>query len=125
MDYKGKPFGPMPNLLAIAEYVTKVRSMFKSGKMASYTHRIVESDDLILLGDTKKYQALSRKEFINQIQLRRHKLSSIPFHQARNISEKISKHQSYVRWRRLPNAVRSVWVRHHVENFFMFNQFIS
>ena len=32
--------------------------------MASYTHRIVDSDDLILLGDTKKYQALSRKEFI-------------------------------------------------------------
>ena len=65
MDYKGKPFGPMPNLLAIAEYVTKVHAVCsKSGKMASYTHRIVENDDLILLGDTKKYQALSRKEFI-------------------------------------------------------------
>ena len=65
MDYKGKPFGPMPNLLAIAEYVTKVHAVCsKSGKMASYTHRIIESDDLILLGDTKKYQALSRKEFI-------------------------------------------------------------
>ena len=65
MDYKGKPFGPMPNLLAIAEYVTKVHAVCsKSGKMASYTHRIVDSDDLILFGDTKKYQALSRKEFI-------------------------------------------------------------
>ena len=65
MDYKGKPYGPMPNLLAIAEYVTKVHAVCsKSGKMASYTHRIVDSDDLILLGDTKKYQALSRKEFI-------------------------------------------------------------
>ena len=65
MDYKGKPFGPMPNLLAIAEYVTKVHAVCSiSGKMASYTHRIVDSDDLILLGDTKKYQALSRKEFI-------------------------------------------------------------
>ena len=65
MDYKGKPFGPIPNLLAIAEYVTKVHAVCsKSGKMASYTHRIVDSDDLILLGDTKKYQALSRKEFI-------------------------------------------------------------
>ena len=65
MDYKGKPFGPMPNLLAIAEYVTKVHAVCsKSGKMASYTHRIVDSDDLILLGDSKKYQALSRKEFI-------------------------------------------------------------
>ena len=65
MDYKGKPFGPMPNLLAIAEYVTKVHAVCsKSGKMASYTHRVVDSDDIILLGDTKKYQALSRKEFI-------------------------------------------------------------
>ena len=65
MDFKGKPFGPMPNLLAIAEYVTKVHAVCsKSGKMASYTHRIVDNDELILLGDIKKYQALSRKEFL-------------------------------------------------------------
>ena len=65
MDFKGNPFGPMPNLLAIAEYVTKVHAVCsKSGKMASYTHRIVDNDELILLGDIKKYQALSRKEFL-------------------------------------------------------------
>lgn len=65
MDYMGKPFGPMPNLLAIAEYVTKVHAICtRSGKMASYTHRITKSDELILLGDTRKYEALSRKEFI-------------------------------------------------------------
>ena len=65
MDYMGKPFGPMPNLLAIAEYVTKVHAICtRSGKMASYTHRIAKSDKLILLGDTRKYEALSRKEFI-------------------------------------------------------------
>ncbi|MEC7858431.1 MAG: thymidine kinase [Bacteroidota bacterium] len=65
MDYRGKPFGPMPNLLAIAEYVTKVHAVCtRSGKMASYTHRIVKNEDLILLGDTRKYEALSRKEFI-------------------------------------------------------------
>ena len=65
MDYMGKPFGPMPNLLAVAEYVTKVHAICtRSGKMASYTHRIVKSDELILLGDTRKYEALSRKEFI-------------------------------------------------------------
>ena len=64
MDYKGKPFGPMPSLLAVAEYVTKVHAVCtRSGKMASYTHRTVKSEDLILLGDTKKYEALSRKEF--------------------------------------------------------------
>ena len=65
MDYMGMPFGPMPNLLAIAEYVTKVHAICtRSGKMASYTHRIAKSDELILLGDTRKYEALSRKEFI-------------------------------------------------------------
>jgi len=65
MDFKGNPFGPMPNLLAVAEYVTKVHAVCsKSGKMASYTHRIVDNDELILLGDIKKYQALSRKEFL-------------------------------------------------------------
>ena len=65
MDYKGNPFGPMPNLLAIAEYVTKVHAICtRSGKMASYTHRIAKSDELILLGDTRIYEALSRKEFI-------------------------------------------------------------
>ena len=65
MDFKGNPFGPMPHLLAIAEYVTKVHAVCsKSGKMASYTHRIIDNDELIVLGDTKKYQALSRKEFL-------------------------------------------------------------
>ena len=64
MDYKGKPFGQMPNLLAIAEYVTKVHAVcIRTGKMANYTHRIVDSDELILLGDTKKYEALSRKVY--------------------------------------------------------------
>mgnify|MGYP001355325542 FL=1 len=65
MDYRGKPFGPMPNLLAIAEYVTKVHAVCtKSGKMASYTHRRVKNEDLVLLGDTRRYEALSRREFI-------------------------------------------------------------
>ena len=64
MDYQGKPFGPIPYLLAIAEYVTKVHAVCtKTGKMASYTHRIVDNDELILLGDVKKYEALSRKAF--------------------------------------------------------------
>ena len=60
MDYQGKPFGPIPYLLAIAEYVTKVHAVCtKTGKMASYTNRIVDNDELILLGDVKKYEALS------------------------------------------------------------------
>ena len=65
MDFLGNPFGVMPQILAIAEEVTKVHAICsKSGKMASYTDRIVDNDELILLGDIKKYQALSRKEFL-------------------------------------------------------------
>ena len=72
MDYRGNPFGPMPNLLAIAEYVTKVHAICtRSGKMASYTHRIVKSEDLVLLGDTRRYEALSRREFIKAKQKRK------------------------------------------------------
>ena len=73
MDYKGNPFGPMPNLLAIAEYVTKVHAICtRSGKMASYTHRIVKNEDLVLLGDTRKYEALSRIEFLKAKKKKKH-----------------------------------------------------
>ena len=50
MDYEGKPFGPMPDLLAVAEYITKVHAICtRTGKMANYTHRIVDEKKLILL----------------------------------------------------------------------------
>jgi len=64
MDYKGKPFGPMPNLMAIAEYVTKLHAICtKTGKMANYTNRIVNNKNLIMVGDKNKYEALSREAF--------------------------------------------------------------
>ena len=64
MDYKGKPFGPMPNLLAVAEYITKLHAICtRTGKMANYTHRIVKNKELIVVGDETKYEAVSRKAF--------------------------------------------------------------
>ena len=64
MDYKGKPFGPMPNLMAIAEYVTKLHAICtKTGKMANYTNRKVNDKNLIMVGDKDKYEALSREAF--------------------------------------------------------------
>ena len=64
MDYKGKPFGPMPNLMAIAEYVTKLHAICtKTGKMANYTNRKVDDKNLIMVGDKDKYEALSREAF--------------------------------------------------------------
>tara|TARA_A100001037_G_C14994007_1_gene563911 strand:- start:323 stop:904 length:582 start_codon:yes stop_codon:yes gene_type:complete len=67
MDYKGRPFGPMPNLMAIAEYVTKLHAICtKTGKMANYTSRKVDDKNLIIVGDKDKYEALSREAFYNK-----------------------------------------------------------
>jgi thymidine kinase len=61
MDYKGVPFGPIPGLMAIAEYVTKVHAIcVRCGSLANYTHRMSEDDRLILLGETDIYEPLCR-----------------------------------------------------------------
>jgi len=61
MDYLGKPFGPIPELLATAEYVTKVHAVcMKCGNLAHYSHRIINSDKLVVLGETDSYEPLCR-----------------------------------------------------------------
>lgn len=61
MDYLGKPFGPIPALMAEAEYVTKVHAIcMRCGNLAQYSHRIVKSDKLVLLGETTEYEPLCR-----------------------------------------------------------------
>jgi thymidine kinase len=61
MDFRGNPFGPMPKLLSIAEYVTKVHAIcVRCGSLASYTHRLSEDDKLIVLGETDIYEPLCR-----------------------------------------------------------------
>jgi thymidine kinase len=65
MDFQGKPFGPMPYLMAIAEYVTKVHAIcVKTGKLAHYSHRFSTSLDTVELGATENYQALSRSAYL-------------------------------------------------------------
>ena len=62
MDYTGKPFGPIPALMATAEYVTKVHAIcIKCGNLAQYSHRISGGDKLVELGETDRYQPLCRK----------------------------------------------------------------
>ena len=64
MDYKGNPFGPMPNLMATAEYVTKVHAVCtKTGNLAQYSYRKSKSDDLVLLGEVDEYEPLSRAAY--------------------------------------------------------------
>lgn len=68
MDFKGEPFGPMPNLLAIAEYVTKVHAIcMRTGKLANYSHRIVDGEDLVQLGATEHYEPLSREAYVKAL----------------------------------------------------------
>jgi len=61
MDYLGKPFGPLPSLLATAEYVTKVHAIcMRCGNLAQYSHRITGDDKLVVLGEKESYEPLCR-----------------------------------------------------------------
>lgn len=64
MDYKGKPFGPIPKLMACAEYVTKVHAVCVTcGNLANHSFRFAPGDDLVQLGETESYQPLCRNCF--------------------------------------------------------------
>jgi len=61
MDFKGNPFGPMPSLMATAEYVTKVHAVCtRTGNLAQYSYRKSKNDNLVLLGEVEEYEPLSR-----------------------------------------------------------------
>ena len=65
MDFKGKPFGPMPALLAIAEDVYKTHAIcVRCGNLAYVSHRLVKSDKRVLLGETQEYEPLCRECYI-------------------------------------------------------------
>lgn len=61
MDFKGLPFGPMPQMMAIAEYVSKVHAICVScGKLAQFSHRTVAQTEQVLVGAVEKYKPLCR-----------------------------------------------------------------
>ena len=71
MDYEGKPFGPMPYLLAIAEFVTKLHAICtKSGMLASYSQRIVEGTQQVMVGEYDAYEPRARHCFTRGIEKR-------------------------------------------------------
>jgi thymidine kinase len=64
MDFKGVPFGPMPRIMACAEYVTKVHAIcMKCGELANHSHRMIEDEELVLLGELDAYEPLCRNCF--------------------------------------------------------------
>lgn len=63
-DFRGLPFGPMPALMAVAEYVTKVHAIcVRCGNLANFSHRLIESEKLVLLGEKNVYEPLCRRCF--------------------------------------------------------------
>ncbi len=61
MDFKGNPFGPMPALIAIAEFVTKVHAIcVRCGNLAQYSFRKSEEAQVVLLGEKNLYEPLCR-----------------------------------------------------------------
>ena len=69
MDFKGNPFGPMPALMATAEYVTKVHAVCThTGNLAHYSFRKSINDKIVMLGETESYEPLSRAAYQKAIQ---------------------------------------------------------
>ncbi len=69
MDYLGKPFGPMPTLMAIAEYVTKVHAIcVRCGNLAHHSHRLTSSNKLVMLGEKDTYEPICRHCFNKAMQ---------------------------------------------------------
>ena len=69
-DLKGEPFGPMPRLMAVAEYVTKVHAIcVECGNLAHHSHRIAGGTNLVQLGEKDSYRPLCRHCFNKAVKL--------------------------------------------------------
>lgn len=68
MDFSGRPFGPMPALMAVAEYVTKVHAIcVRCGNLANYSHRKTKDEKIVVLGEKDIYEPLCRSCFIKSV----------------------------------------------------------
>jgi thymidine kinase len=68
MDFMGNPFGPIPALLSIAEYITKVHAIcMRCGSLAQYSFRKSEEEQVVLLGEKDKYEPLCRECYNNAL----------------------------------------------------------
>ncbi len=84
MDFRGNPFGPMPNLMATAEYVTKVHAVCtRTGNLAQYSYRKAQNDNLVFLGENEEYEPLSRAAYYKATL--RDKIRKLPVQDAEEI----------------------------------------
>ena len=74
MDFKGNPFGPIPALMATAEYVTKVHAVCThTGNLAHYSFRKAQNNAIVMLGETQEYEPLSRAAYYKALQKQQEK----------------------------------------------------
>jgi thymidine kinase len=72
MDFEGRPFGPMPHLMAVAEFVTKVHAICaETGELASYSYRLTGDEGQVVLGEKGQYEARSRRSFVEAMKSRK------------------------------------------------------
>jgi len=65
MDYRGAPFGPMPELLAVADHITKLHAVcVKCGTPALFSHRKSKEEGVVVIGSLDKYEPLCRNCFL-------------------------------------------------------------
>ncbi|CAI8160794.1 MAG: Thymidine kinase [Polaribacter sp. SA4-10] len=77
MDFKGNPFGPMPALMATAEYVTKVHAVCThTGNLANYSFRKAQNDNIVMLGETQEYEPLSRAAYYKALKNQKEEIAS-------------------------------------------------
>ncbi|MEY4926759.1 MAG: hypothetical protein RI894_1195 [Bacteroidota bacterium] len=70
MDYLGKPFGPIPHLLAVAEYITKVHAICaQCGNLATHSYRTIKNNEAVLLGEKESYEPRCRSCYNKNISL--------------------------------------------------------
>lgn len=68
MDFAGKPFGPMPALMAVAEYITKVHAIcVRCGNLANYSFRKINDDKVVILGEKDIYEPICRSCYIKSV----------------------------------------------------------
>ena len=87
MDFKGNHFGPMPSLMATAEYVTKVHAVCtRTGNLAQYSYRKAQNDNLVMLGEVDEYEPLSRAAYYKA--MTRDKVRNMKVNEAEEITPK-------------------------------------
>jgi len=93
MDFKGRPFGPMPHLMAQAEYVTKVHAIcVKTGNLAQYSYRFAGGEKLVELGEKDCYVPLSREAFVEALEFEKEGI--IPEWQQKIMNERFAEKQA-------------------------------